>query len=122
MKSWAGIGRGAGGSEASHTATSTKTADKVATKARFKWIERISGERPTDSIPLVKPRNRNNSHALGNPRRWTGDVERCMFGAVQLRTDAFSLNFISDRDPEHDVDPGRDAGDRTDADGSSGCS
>jgi serine protease Do len=43
-------------SEASHAAASTKRAAKMPTQTRFKFNERISGERPTDSIPLVKLR------------------------------------------------------------------
>src|SRR5258708_39929941 len=50
------MGLGDWRSEASHAAASTKRAAKMPTETRFKFNERISGERPTDSIPLVKLR------------------------------------------------------------------
>src|SRR6266446_3536453 len=50
------MGLGDWRSEASHPAASTKRAAKTPTETRFKFNERISGERPTDSIPLVKLR------------------------------------------------------------------
>src|SRR4029077_5274860 len=54
--STAEMGLGDWRSEASHAAASTKRAAKMPTETRFKFNERISGERPTDSIPLVKLR------------------------------------------------------------------
>src|SRR5205807_8607799 len=55
------------------TVASAKTADKAATSARFKLIERISGERPTDSIPLVK-RRAVEICVPGECARWVGLV------------------------------------------------
>src|SRR5437588_11209982 len=45
---------GAWRSNASHIAASRKRAAKAATETRFNLDERISGERPTDSIASVK--------------------------------------------------------------------
>src|SRR5438876_1299098 len=50
------MGLGDWRSEASHAAASTKRTAKMPTETRFKFNERISGERPTNSIPLVKLR------------------------------------------------------------------
>src|SRR5260370_40904358 len=87
-------------------------------------------ERPTDSIPLVKRRAGAIRALLGATRARTPSLEHCMFDAVQLRTNAFDLNFIFDRGAQHDVrrresvlwriDPARHARDRADADRSSG--
>src|SRR2546430_941004 len=49
------MGFGAWRSNASHIAASRKRAAKAATETRFNLDERISGERPTDSIASVKP-------------------------------------------------------------------
>src|SRR5438477_12593647 len=111
------MGLGDWRSEASHAAASTKRTAKMPTETRFKFNERISGERPTDSIPLVKLR----AAAIPMPGQPSGlAVERCMFGAVQLRTDAFILSFVCYRSAKHGADPGRDAGARTDADSAGG--
>src|SRR5437764_7475025 len=50
------MGLGGWRSEASHAAATTKRAAKIPTETRFKFNERISGEKPIDSIPLVKRR------------------------------------------------------------------
>src|SRR5438094_473582 len=50
------MGLGDWRSEASHAAATTKRAAKIPTETRFKFNERISGEKPIDSIPLVKRR------------------------------------------------------------------
>src|SRR6266436_6979366 len=124
------MGLGARFSNASHTAATRKRAANVPTETRFNLNERISGERPTDSIPLVKRRAGAIRALLGATRKWTPSLEHCMFDAVQLRTNAFDLNFIFYRGAQRDVrrresvlwriDPGRHARDRADADRSSG--
>src|SRR5207244_9664032 len=83
-------------SKPSQTAANRNIPARRPTVARFKWFARISGEKPTDSISLVKQCN---SYA----GVWTVGVEHCMFAAVQLRTDAFDQNFRLDRRSERHV-------------------
>src|ERR1700682_4448407 len=99
------MGLAARRSRASHTAASPKRMAKMLTEARFNLNERISGERPTDSIPLVKRRARVIRVPWGVRDGWTGGVERCMFDAFQLRTDALDLNFNFRSHPRHDANP-----------------